>query len=148
MAYRLVPASPQDEPWLENLRRAVYQELFVSTFGGWDEARHARQFRECWKKGQIAVIEVDAVRVGMIQLFERADGVEVGEIQILPGHQNLGIGSEVLKNTVAKAHQQGKNVLLSVGLKNEHAYRLYERLGFRKVASNDTHNLMTCEPRD
>ena len=37
MQYRLIPAAPQDEAWLEALRRSVYQELFQATWGGWDE---------------------------------------------------------------------------------------------------------------
>jgi len=95
MADRLIPASSADKAWLEQLRRDVYQELFRATFGGWDEVRHARQFAECWERGQISIIEVDGNRVGMIQLFEDADAVEVGEIQIDPRHQNKGTGGRV-----------------------------------------------------
>lgn len=148
MQYRLVQTSVEDEAWLESLRRVVYQELFVATFGGWDEARHVRQFRECWMRGGISVIEIGSERVGMIQLFERADGIEVGEIQILPSHQNLGIGGRVLRDTIAQAHEQRRKVSLSVGLKNERAYQLYERLGFRKVASDATHNHLSCAPSE
>ena len=145
--YRLVPASIEDEAWLERLRRDVYQELFRATFGSWDESRHTRQFSECLKHGGISIIEVDGVRVGMIQLFDQPAAVEVGEIQIQPNHQNRGIGGRVLKDTIARVHEQRKKVLLSVALKNERAYRLYERLGFQRVAHNDTHNLMACEPQ-
>ena len=119
MLYRLVPASIDDEGWLERLRRDVYQELFIATFGGWDEARHTRQFGECLNRGGISIIEIDGARVGMIQLFDQTDAVEVGEIQIQPSHQNRGIGSRVLKDTIARAHQQRKKVLISVALKND-----------------------------
>ena len=146
MSYRLVPALDRDEAWLERLRREVYRELFDATFGGWDEVRHLRQFSECWKQGGISVVEVDGVPVGMIQLFGRPDGLEVGEIQILPGHQNLGIGSRVLRDVIAQCHEQRRKVLLSVALKNDRAYRLYERLGFKLVGSSDTHNHMCFDP--
>lgn len=146
MAYQLIPASIEDEVWLERLRRDVYQELFMATFGGWDEARHARQFGECLNRGGISIIGVDGARVGMIQLFDQPDAVEVGEIQIQPSHQNQGIGSRVLQDTIARAHEQRKKVLLSVALKNERAYRLYQRMGFQKIAHNETHILMTCSP--
>ena len=76
--------------------------------------------------------------MGMIQLFDQPDAVEVGEIQIQPNHQNQGIGGRVLKDTIPRVHEQRKKVLLSVVLKNERAYRLYERLGFQRVAHNDT----------
>ena len=147
MTYQLVPALMEDQAWLEGLRRDVYLELFVATFGGWDEVRHARQFSECLTRGGISIIKIDGMRVGMIQVFDQPDGVEVGEIQIQPSHQNRGIGTRVLTDAITRGHEQGKKILLSVALKNERAYRFYQRLGFQKVAHNDTHNLMSCEPR-
>jgi ribosomal protein S18 acetylase RimI-like enzyme len=145
MIYQLVPASVEDEAWLERLRRDVYQELFIATFGSWDEARHARQFSECLNRGGISIIEVNGARVGMIQLFDEPDAVEIGEIQIQPRHQNQGIGSRVLQDTIIRVHAQRKKVSLSIALKNQRAYQLYHRLGFQKVAQNDTHNLMVCD---
>ena len=142
MAYELVPARVEDKAWLECLRRDVYQELFKVTFGGWDEVRHVRQFAECWERGHISIIKVDGARVGMIQLFEQPHVVEVGEIQLQPSHQSRGIGSRTLKDTIAGALKQGKEVILSVGLKNDRALQLYLRLGFQKVAQSETHNHM------
>ena len=145
MADELVPASIEDKAWLEHLRRDVYQELFRATFGGWDEVRHARQFNECWERGHISIINVDGTCVGMIQLFERPDAVEIGEIQIEPSHQSQGIGSRILKDLIDRAHQQRKKVILSVGLKNDRALQLYQRLGFQKVAQSETHNHMVYD---
>ena len=146
MGYQLVPAVPEDEAWLEQLRRAVYRELFFATWSGWDEARHLRHCAECWERGQIFCIEIDGVRVGMIQLFDEPDAIEIGEIQIQPSYQNRGIGTRLLRDTIDRAHEQRKKVSLSVALKNERAYRLYARLGFQKVAQNETHNLMAYAP--
>jgi len=144
--YRLISASPQDEAWLEDLRRSVYRELFHATWGGWDEDRHKRHFSERIACGHIFIIEVDRTRVGMIQLFEEANTLEVGEIQIQPAAQNRGVGTAVLKDVIARAHEGRKSVRLKVGLKNEKAHRLYERLGFRHVNRTETHNHMACEP--
>jgi ribosomal protein S18 acetylase RimI-like enzyme len=148
MLYLLVPAMPEDKGWLEQLRRSFYQELFFATWGCWDEARHLRHCAECWERGGIFCLEVEGVRVGMIQLFENSDTIEVGEIQIEPNHQNQTVGSRVLCDTIARAHEQRKKVLLSVALKNERANRLYQRLGFQEIARNETHNLMACVPQD
>lgn len=145
MDYQLVAAVPEDQAWLEELRRAVYQELFFATWGGWDEARHLRHCAECWQRGGIFCIEVDGVRVGMIQLFDQPDAIEVGEIQIQPSYQGRGIGTRLLSDTVDRAHARRKKVSLSTGLKNHRAFQLYQRLGFRHVAQTDTHNHMVCE---
>jgi ribosomal protein S18 acetylase RimI-like enzyme len=115
----------------------VYRELFFATWGGWDEARHLRHCAECWERGEISCIEIDGVRVGMIQLFDQPNVIEIGEIQIQPSYQNRGIGTRLLRDTIS----------LSVALKNERAYRLYERLGFQKVARNDTRNIMVHAPQ-
>lgn len=137
--YRLFPAGPSDQSWLERLRRSVYEDLFIDTFGEWDEARHQRHCAECWARGEISLIEVDGVRVGMLQLLERPDAIEIGEIEILPEQQNRGIGSQIMRDTIARADEQRRHVVLSVALKNERARRLYERLGFREVSRSESH---------
>ena len=71
-------------------------ELFFATWGRWDEGRHLRHCAECWERGGIFCIQVDGVRVGMIQLFDQPDAIEVGEIQIQPSHQGRGIGTRLM----------------------------------------------------
>ncbi len=144
--YRLVPITAEDRPWLEELRRVVYHDLFVATWGSWDEDRHVRHFNECWERGDISAIELDGVRVGMIQLFEQPDAIELREIQIHPSYQNRGIGTLLLRDTVSRAHSHHKKVSLSTGLQNHSAVRLYERLGFVHVAQTETHYHMRSEP--
>ena len=145
MEYRLIQAVPADETWLEDLRRQVYQDLFQATWGGWDESRHSRHFSECMRKGHISIIEVNGARVGMIQLLEGSDNIEVAEIQVQPSHQSHGIATRLLSDIITKAQQQRKHVRLRVGLKNEGAFRLYRRLGFRHVSQSETHNHMEYE---
>lgn len=148
MKIRLVPATPDDQTWLEELRRAVYQDLFVATWGGWDEARHVRHWASCWGRGNIHVVEVAGMRVGMIQLLDEPNRVEVGEIQIHPVHQGKGIGTQLLLDAMARAHAQQKKLSLSTGLQNRRAVHLYERLGFRHVARSETHFQMEARPGD
>jgi len=144
--YRLIPTTPGDQQWLNQLRRAVYHDLFVATWGNWDEARHLRHCAECWERGEIYVIDINGQRAGMIQLFEHAHAVEVSEIQIAPAFQRRGIGTRVLRDTIARSHAQHKKVTLSLGLKNRRAFELYQRLGFRRVAPSETHDHMECVP--
>jgi ribosomal protein S18 acetylase RimI-like enzyme len=144
--YRLTAASPSDDVWLDELRRDVYRDLFEATWGGWDEPRHQRHFAECMKLGGISIIEIDGARVGMVQLCEVSDGVEVREIQVEPRHQNRGVGTAVLRDVMAAARARGRCVRLSVGLENQGALRLYERLGFRRVGRSDTHHDLMYGP--
>ena len=147
MQYRLTLAAPEEQDWLDELRRAVYESLFIATWGKWDEDRHLRHFAQCWQKGNISTVEIEGERVGMIQLLENDDVVEVGEIQIQPSHQGRGIGSRLLRDTMAQAHVRGKGVVLSAGLQNLRAVNLYERLGFKHTSQSETHFHMASLPK-
>src|SRR5262245_53721793 len=120
MIYSLIPATLTDKEWLEKLRRAAYADLFTATWGGWDEPRHLRHFAESWDRGSISLIHLDEP-VGMIQLFDEADTLEIGEIQIWPARQSGGIGSRVIQDVISRAQRGGKATSLRVGLKNERA---------------------------
>lgn len=143
MVYRLIDATREDEAWLDQLRRAVYRDLFIATWGGWDEERHQRHFAACIDRGHVSIIHVEGERVGMVQLFDHPDAVEVAEVQIDPAHQGRGIGSTVLRDVIRRAAAQGCPVHLKVGLQNKDAIRLYRRLGFEEVRHTDTHFLMS-----
>ena len=144
MPYSLRHAKDADRAWLEELRRAAYEHLFNATWGGWDETRHQRHFAATWQQGRIQLIEVNGRPIGMIQLREPDDCVEIGEIQILPEYQNKGLGTQLLVEVIDRARQQGRDVILSMGLMNSGAHRLYERLGFEETERSDTHIHMRC----
>lgn len=148
MKYRLIDASPEDEAWLDRLRRRAYEDLFNVTWGGWDEARHLRQLSESIRRGHICIIEVDGKRVGMIQLLDHDDAVEIAEIQIDPSHQHRGVGTSVLVDVISHASVRGRDVRLSVGLTNQKAIKLYERLGFSSVRQSETHYHMMYRAAD
>ena len=143
--YVLTAATDADKPWLDQLRRDAYRDLFDATWGGWDEERHQRHFAETWRAGHISIISVNGQQVGILQLIERPDSLEVGEIQIRPEHQNAGLGSRVLSDVLEHARQQYKPVTLYLGLKNTRAFELYKRLGFAETGRSDTHIYMRCE---
>jgi ribosomal protein S18 acetylase RimI-like enzyme len=140
LGYSLIAATPAHHEWLESLRREAYADLFQATWGAWNEARHVRHFAECLERGHIDIIVVDDNQVGMIQMFDHPQTLEIGEIQIRPEDRNRGIGSRVLRDAIANARSHGKTVRLNVALKNFAALRLYERLGFRSIGRSDTHN--------
>ena len=146
MQYCLTPTNAEDRSWLDELRRAVYHDLFVATWGGWDEARHLRHFAESWKRGGISIIDLDGVRVGMIQLLEGDDALEVAEIQIHPLYQGRGIGTRLLHDTIAQAHSRAKMVTLSTGLQNHRAVELYRRLGFEHASQTEAKYYMVSHP--
>lgn len=147
MHYTLKEARSTDREWLETLRRAAYEELFFLTWGGWDEERHQRHFADSWRRGGIQLVEVGDQPVGMIQLDERDDCVELVEVQLLPEKQSLGLGTRLVVDIVDRARAQGRPTVLSTGLMNTRAQSLYRRLGFEEIARDDSHVHMRSRER-
>ena len=146
MTIQLQPSTPEDESWLEELRRAAYSDLFIATWGGWDEARHQRHWTSCVEEGRISIIRQDGTSVGMVQIFDEGNSVEVAEIQILPEFQDRGIGTHVLRDILKMAHSSRKSVTLSTGRMNARAIRLYQRLGFELVEETDAKSYFKLHP--
>ena len=147
MSHQRRAATEADRTWLEDLRRAAYFDLMVETFGSFEEDRHRRHCDECWHQGHIDIVLVDGSPVGMLQLFDDGARIEVGEIQIDPAHQGGGLGSRLLTEVIEHAEASGRELVLSVALKNLRAKALYERLGFRTTGRNDSHHHMQLHRR-
>jgi len=145
--YKLRDATEEDRPWLDQLRRGVYFDLMVDTFGHFEEERHQRHCEECWNQGNIQIVCVERESIGMLQVAEGASTIELCEIQILPDHQGNGIGSALLRDVIDRSRSTGKNLVLSVALKNMKARSLYERLGFGVTGRSDTHIHMQYMPQ-
>ncbi len=92
----LRPATTADKAWLDILRRKAYQDLFDATWGGWDEFRHQRRFSAFWEAGNISIVSINGQPAGSVQLFISKNIVEIGEIQVLPQFQNLGIDTNII----------------------------------------------------
>ena len=137
MNIQLQPSTAEDRSWLEELRRKAYLDLFVATWGDWDEARHKRHWASCLDKGHISIVKLDGTYAGMVQVLEEKESVEIAEIQILPEFQGKGIGTQVLSDIVEGAHSNRRPATLSVGKKNGRAIALYRSLGFVVVKETD-----------
>jgi ribosomal protein S18 acetylase RimI-like enzyme len=71
--------------------------------------------------------------VGRLRLVTTTATIEIAGLQILPEHQNRGIGTAVINSVLERATRAGIPVDLEVESDNPGARRLYERLGFRAV---------------
>ena len=146
--YSLRPAVESDRAWLLDLRREVYRDLTLATFGDLDESRNRRHADKCWEQGNISIIQSGGEDIGMVQVIETAGSVSLEEIQILGAHQRKGFGSKVLMDIMDRARTELLCVKLATGIKNEDARRFYLGLGFRIVGESETHTLMEFAPGD
>jgi len=133
-------ATNDDFDFLYAMHVATMRDYVDQTWG-WNDEFQESVFRERYTPAQIRVITFDGRDIGMISLEERDDDVFLRAIEILPSHQNQGIGAGIIQQIINENAARRKPVLLNV-LKVNPAKRLYERLGFSVIEETDTHFIM------
>jgi ribosomal protein S18 acetylase RimI-like enzyme len=143
--YTLRPANETDYQFLWSLRQLTMKD-YVAKTGEWDDVDQERRFRDRWNPSKFHVIVQNDRDIGVVSIGEGAGGVYIGNIQILPEYQRLGIGTAIINSVLTDARKRNLPVTLTV-LKVNPARRLYERLGFRISGVNETHYAMHAAPR-
>lgn len=139
--YQLRIADKGDFDFVFNLNKAVYIDYIDYVFGGWDEA-FQRQFCHSRFKSGIQIISVDGNDIGVLEFIEKPDQIYLEEIQIDPGFQGRGLGTQIIKDIMDKAFESNRSVGLMVLKINDKAKRLYESLGFTLTSETKTHYIM------
>ncbi|ODP36606.1 GNAT family N-acetyltransferase [Sphingomonas turrisvirgatae] len=109
-----------------------------STLQSWQERLTDERFTGC--VAQVGGIVAGYVLLGPPSLPGDwpADTVELRTLYILPDHQGLGLGTQLLEWAIGSARARGGQQLsLSVFVDNHRARRLYERYGFTDVGRYD-----------
>lgn len=130
-------ATQNDYEFLYDLNSNAMSKYVQATWG-WDETWQQNYFKENFQPEANKIIVLNSQDVGRIELFDKTDEVRVGNIQILPEHQNKGIGSVIMLKIIQQAQDQKQCVTLQV-LKVNPARRFYERLGFFVEGEDDAH---------
>ena len=138
---RTRPATPADMPFLRNLHHAAYRDLVARQFGTWDEREQDRFFEQSLRDADYQVIFDGAVAVGAVGTSLHTDHLFLAELQILPEHQNRGIGTLILKAQIQRATELERPLGLQV-LRENRAKGWYERHGFAVIGETETHYLM------
>jgi len=132
--WQLRPISPTEFEWAFELHRAALGEYVDQTWG-WDEAVQRRLFAGSFDRRPLQVIEVDGTGVGVLEVDERPDELVLGLVELLPAWQNKGLGTDILRWLLRRAHETHRTLGLSVLNANPRAAALYEREGLRVVGS-------------
>ncbi|MGA7234091.1 MAG: GNAT family N-acetyltransferase [Bryobacteraceae bacterium] len=92
------------------------------------------------------IVEADAEDSGWLVTTTLPDEIRLVEIMVLTVLRGNGIGTSVIRGILADAAQKQIPVRLNVNKTNRAAIRLYERLGFRAIDSNEVQQVMECPP--
>ena len=141
---RLRPAVPADISVLYSIHRDAYRELVTKTWGEWNEAWQAANFRVNFNYSIRQVIECDDAVVGYFDVVRHSDHIWLGEIVVAPEFQRRGIGAHLLQGLLTESRRTACVLKLKV-LKANHAVDWYKRLGFFVTGETDTHFMMQFE---
>ncbi|MGG1949194.1 GNAT family N-acetyltransferase [Trinickia sp. NRRL B-1857] len=123
----LRPATPADESFLFDLRKATMDEHLRRAGESTDERAHWERIR--YRYNDAYVVFQGSERLGLFKSVRDANAWTIVQIQILPAYQGRGIASHLIGEFLLQADSAGVPVELSV-LKGNPAIDLYRRLGF------------------
>jgi len=94
---------------------------------------------------EFQLILVAGEPAGRFYVHRRETEIRIMDMALLPAFRGRGIGTKLLSETLAEADRTFRPVTIHVESFNP-AQRLYERLGFTRIASNGVYHLLEWKP--
>lgn len=131
------PATMEDVEFLASASLQANLER-LSTRPDWDAAKFFEGFKAATVEevegrepnSTTYVIEADGKRVGRLRVVRTRRETHIAGIQILPGDQSKGTGTNVFRILKQESEDAGVPLTLEVEKDNPRAKRLWIRLGF------------------
>jgi ribosomal protein S18 acetylase RimI-like enzyme len=139
--FHLRPSEPEDEAFVRRLNQLAYEGVVSAQFGGWDPSKQQAFFDLKWKTQTYFIIVAGGMPVGAVSSIWSDVALTLMELLVLPAHQGIGIGTQVVQQLQKEARSRQLPLLLQV-LHLNRARGLYERLGFRVYETTETHYRM------
>jgi ribosomal protein S18 acetylase RimI-like enzyme len=136
MTITLRPACSDDYAFALNLYIEAIRPL-AGAWIEWIEADQEAQFANLWRPDDTKIITLKGEEIGWVEFRRTGEELFLKQLYISPGHQRRGIGSQVLRLLREEQRGSAKSMALFV-LKNNPAFRFYERHGFEVVRETRT----------
>jgi GNAT superfamily N-acetyltransferase len=138
----------KDREFARRVHHEAYRDVVTRQFDAWDDEQQDRFFERGWDaswessdregerfhtadlKRAFYLIVSGTTPIGITRFDITPTRLFLSELQILPHHQNKGVGTAVIELLIQKAKESGIPLRLQVLHANNGARRLYERLGF------------------
>jgi ribosomal protein S18 acetylase RimI-like enzyme len=127
MELELRPAEENDLAFCESLNRGNMSRYLADRAIAWDPDRFLRS----WADFENLIIQLDGQDIGLLRLTPEQQGLGLRDLQVLPAHQNRGIGSWAVRQATSIAASRGFQRLQLRVYEDNPAKRLYTRMGFQ-----------------
>jgi ribosomal protein S18 acetylase RimI-like enzyme len=139
MAITLRPACSADYALALKLYVEAIKPL-ASAWMEWVDHEQEAHFANLWRPADTRIITLGGQEdIGWVEFRATEDEVFLKQLYISPEHQRRGIGSRVMRLLLEERRGTAKSMALFV-LKNNPAFRFYERHGFAVV--RETHTML------
>jgi len=152
---RLRPLTDKDHPFIEKLYRSTkekgldlnksWTELQKDAFFRMQSILQDTQYRKAFPNAVFEIIEYNKKTIGRLYTDENEHEIRGIDISLLPEFRGKGIGTKILKSLLAKAADKQKIFSTQVE-RNNPAYHLYLRLGFKYTGDNGTYYCVEYRP--
>lgn len=132
----LRPATTNDRPFVEHVYFQTQRDIIEALFGWRGDNVEQMKFDEFYEMAQTSIIIEDDAEIGWMAVRHHRDHIELEHLYLDRSHQGRGIGSAILRDLIGKAEAFNLPLRLSTAKINR-ARRLYERLGFIQVDSDE-----------
>lgn len=127
----------RDGELIRSLTRDNFYEAMKAT---WNEARHQR---EPLHPERYRMLRRAGETIGFFALRHERDHLYVQTIQLVPSARGRGLGSRVMAHIAQLAAEANLGTIrLRVLRSNQAARRLYDRLGYRAIAEEETSSIL------
>lgn len=139
--YELRAVTHQDYNFIYHVKTTTLKP-HIELVWGWDEAVQTKYLEESFGIETQLIITYEDQEIGILELNELQQRIEVVELEILPEYQRRGIGTHILQDIIDEYTEKGKKVGIGCFKINTEAKRLYERLGFMLIKETATHYVL------
>jgi ribosomal protein S18 acetylase RimI-like enzyme len=109
----------------------------ASTWIEWVDEDQRAQFANLWRPDDTQIITLNGEDVGWVEFRRTGDEIFLKQLYISLAHQRRSIGSQVIRSLLEERCRTAKSMVLFV-LKNNPAFRFYERHGFDVLCETPT----------
>jgi ribosomal protein S18 acetylase RimI-like enzyme len=129
----LRPAITADSEFCFRLHKAAMGD-YITAIWGWDEEVQRGYHARAFNPGRWQIITAGGTDIGMVDVEYRPGEIFLSRIEIQPGRQGRGFGSQIVTALIEEAGRRGQDLTLEVLSVNRRAQALYQRLGMTEVA--------------